>query len=108
MPKKERERSTRRMPSGAQQYTRGDTLHDRAQRIGDYMAPDQSEDEYWSLDAAIGDEVRSTSRARQTETQTSQEDRANRRRDTGRYAEGGMVRGCKAGQMSGKGFSGGY
>lgn len=25
-----------------------------------------------------------------------------------RYAEGGMVRGCKAGQTSGKGFSGNY
>lgn len=28
--------------------------------------------------------------------------------DTQRYAEGGMVRGCKPGQMTGKGFSGSY
>jgi hypothetical protein len=33
---------------------------------------------------------------------------ADRAAREGGYAKGGMVRGCKSGQMSGKGFSGNY
>ena len=101
-----RVRSTRRMPSGAQQYTRGDKPRDRMQNIEDYFQARRGDaDAERMLDDAMYDEVRATGRARETEIQTDQEDRANRRRERG-YVEGGMVRGCKPAQMSGKGFKG--
>ena len=103
MAKKERERSTRRMPSGAQQYVRGDDSADRLETLVDAMRGEArrndgrlSEAERRMSDGFL-DEARQSSAARRTEVQG--------RRG---YAEGGMVRGCKAGQTSGKGFSGSY
>ena len=57
----------------------------------------------FEADRAAGRAVRSGNREARLEAEALQE------RDEMRgYAEGGMVRGCKAGQMSGKGFSGTY
>jgi len=65
------------------------------------------------LHEAFMDEARLSEAATRTQRQASDEDYNNRIRDiragrlgTQKFAEGGMVRGCKAGQMSGKKFSG--
>ena len=115
MAKKKRELTTRRMPSGAQQYTRGDgtvgrmRTIDRAIRETENM-PFRAES---GLNRAFVDESRARPSERafrdslRTQSQALQEDLANRR-GAKKFAEGGMVRGCKAGQMSGKKFSGSY
>lgn len=98
MAKKRREPlTTRRMPSGAQQYVR-----EGLNTIGDVRRDNRDADDVL-LDAlmdAFHDEIRLNRLGRQMEEQTRREDR------TQRYAEGGKVRGCKDHQTSGRGHRG--
>ena len=96
--------STRRMPSGAQQYTRGDTEIDRLQTNSRAFNASRSASK---ITDAMVDEFNRDQAAERNESQTRREDRTNRL-GTKMFADGGMVRGCKPGQMSGKGFRGTY
>ena len=119
MAKKKRELTTSRMPSGAQQYVRegvelgpremSSPTTRRMKTIDETIRATRGrnpEAEGLLTDAFI-DEMRSSRTARQTERQTTDEDRANRR-GARKFAEGGEVRGCSGSQMSGKGFRGNY
>ena len=97
--------TTRRMPSGAQQYVRPreDSLSPRMDGIRDIIARrNPNIVELPALLEAMIDESDRSRVGRSYERQTRDED------NTRGYADGGMVRGCKAGQMSGKKFSGSY
>jgi hypothetical protein len=118
MAKKKRERSTARMPSGAQQYTRGDDSQARLRNVDDLIRSrrltnlldggdtSQGRAERSALHEAFMDEADRSRAAYQNQMQALQDTSANRRKRG--FVEGGEVRGCKAGQMSGKGFSGSY
>ena len=86
MAKKKRELTTRRMPSGAQQYVRpkeGELLPEMA-TIRDTIARRNSGGRELSrLAEAMLDESRRFSAARSNERQTIDEDRANRRKEGG-------------------------
>lgn len=112
--------TTRLMPSGAQQYVRegvelgpremSSPTTRRMKTIDETIRATRGrnpEVEGPLTDAFI-DEMRSARVARQTERQTFDEDRANRRADrrsAQQFAEGGMVTGSRA-QISGTKFSG--
>jgi len=105
MAEKKRQLTTRRMPSGAQQYVRPreDSLSPRMDGIRDIIARrNPNIVELPALLEAMIDESDRSRVGRSYERQTRDED------NTRGYADGGMVRGCKAGQMSGKKFSGSY
>lgn len=116
MAKKNRERTTSRMPSGAQQYTRGDDSQARLRNIDSLISSrrlanmldgvdrGQSRAESSALQEAFMDEADRSRAAHQNQMQGYQDTAENRR--TRKFEDGGMVRGCKAGQMSGKGFRG--
>ena len=102
--KKKRELTTRRMSSGAQQYVRegvemgpremSSPTTRRMKTIDDTIRATRRlnpEAENPLTDAFI-DEMRSSRTARQTERQTTDEDRANRR-GARKFAEGGEVNG---------------
>jgi len=112
-----RVRTTRRMPSGAQQYTRGDDSLARLRNIDETIRATRARNPETEipLHEAFMDEARLSEAATRTQRQASDEDYNNRIRDiragrlgTQKFVEGGMVRGCKSGQMSGKGFRGTY
>jgi hypothetical protein len=117
--KKKRELTTRRMSSGAQQFVRegaemgpremSSSTTRRMKTIDDTIRATRrlNPEAENPLNEAFIDESRSAQRARETERQTFDEDRANRR-GARKFAEGGEVRGCSGSQMSGKGFRGNY
>ena len=107
--KKGREVATRRMPSGAQQYVRGETNADKRQTlIRQAEAERRRQGNTYSeaearIDDAFMDEVdeslsgmRRSLASMRNEDQTRDEDRANRRRG---MAKGGMVKGYEKGGM---------
>ena len=118
MPKKKRERSTSRMPSGAQQYTRGDDGLARLRNIDslissrllantlDGVDEGQSRTEERALHGAFMDEAARNRAALQNQVQALQDTSENRR--TRKYVDGGMVRGTRPVQISGKNFSGNF
>ena len=120
MPKKSRERTTSRMPSGAQQYTRGDDSQARLRNIDSLISSrrlanmldgvdrdlSSARGERRALHEAFMDEADRSDVSYQNQMQALQDTAENRRNR--KFAKGGMVRGCKAGQMSGKKFSGSY
>lgn len=118
MAKKERERSTVRMPSGAQQYTRGDDSQARLRNIDSLISSrrlanmldgvdrGQSRTERRALHGAFMDEAARMRAALQNEMQALQNTSENRR--TRKFVDGGMVRGTRPVQISGKKFSGNF
>ena len=118
MAKKKRERSTSRMPSGAQQYTRGDDSQARLRNIDslissrrlanmlDGVDEDQSRAERRALHEAFMDEADRSRASYQNQMQALQDTAENRR--TRKFADGGEVRGTRPVQISGKGFRGSY
>jgi hypothetical protein len=118
MAKKKRERSTSRMPSGAQQYTRGDDSQARLRNIDSLISSrrlanmldgvdrGQSRAESSALHGAFMDEASRMRAAYQNEMQALQDTAENRR--TRKFADGGTVRGTRPVQVSGKNFSGNF
>ena len=113
--------TTRRMPSGAQQYVRegaelgpremSTPTSRRMKTIDETIRATRARNPEAEipLHEAFMDESRLSQAARRTQSQAFDEDQANRRADrlgTQKFVGGGMVRGCKSGQMSGKKFSG--
>ena len=122
MAKKKRERSTSRMPSGAQQYTRGDDSLARLRNIDSLISSRRLDNmldgvdrdlssasgERRALHGAFMDEAARMRAARQNEVQASQDTQEllrNRIRSR-KFVDGGMVRGTRPVQVSGKNFSG--
>lgn len=106
MAEKKQTLTTRRMPSGAQQYTRegrasvlygGNTPSQRRMNMIEDIIDRHPEMER-ELHRAFMDEVRLSRAAMQNEAQGRRS----------RYEAGGMVRGTRSVQMSGKGFRGSY
>jgi hypothetical protein len=112
MAKKKRELTTRRMPGGAQQYARPDSSSSRQSAIAGRMdtigtamdavrrtprtlenAADRDAKQRMLLQAMI-DESYTAEKARETQRQTTDEDRANRRAD--RREEGGAMKSKKS------------
>ena len=86
MAKKKRELTTRRMPSGAQQYTRGNTPTERLRtnsRAFDAALQSDPSGAARQITRAMADEFALENAARRTEDQTNREDRANRRTEGG-------------------------
>jgi hypothetical protein len=118
MAKKEQERRTSRMPSGAQQYIRGDDSLARMRNIDslissrrlantlDGVDEGQSRTERSALHEAFMDEAAQFRAALQNKVQASQDTAKNRR--TRKFVDGGMVRGTRPVQISGKNFSGNF
>jgi hypothetical protein len=122
MPKKKRERSTSRMPSGAQQYTRGDDSQARLRNIDSLISSRRLDNmldgvdrdlssasgEKRALHEAFMDEASRMRAARQNDAQASQdrEELLRNRIRNRKFADGGMVRGTRPVQVSGKNFSG--
>lgn len=115
MAEKKQTLTTRRMPSGAQQYTRegrrsaligGNTPPLRRMRMIHEDLIRRHPEAETALHEAFMDEARLSRAATQNQMQAQQDDNANRR--PRKFAEGGMVRGTRPVQMSGKGFSGSY
>jgi hypothetical protein len=113
--------TTRRMPSGAQQYVReseemapwavSTPTTRRLKTVDDIFRAtrNRNPEARGRLTDAFIDESMSSATSARTERQALDEDRANRRADrrgAKKFADGGMVRGCKPAQMSGKGFKG--
>ena len=122
MPKKKRERSTSRMPSGAQQYTRGDDSQARLRNIDSLISSrrlanmldgvdrGQSRAERRALHEAFMDEADRSRASYQNQMQASQDTQEllrNRIRSR-KFADGGTVRGTRPVQVSGKNFSGNF
>ena len=124
MAKKKRERSTSRMPSGAQQYTRGDDSQARLRNIDSLISSrrlanmldgvdrdlSSASGERRALHEAFMDEASRMRAAHQNEVQASQDTQEllrNRIRSR-KFADGGTVRGTRSVQVSGKKFSGNF
>jgi hypothetical protein len=112
MAKKKREQTTRRMPSGAQQYVRPAATENapsvRRMETLVNMRPrlDPETDRGFITDAVI-DESRLNTVGYTNEEQARSEDRANRR-GAKRFVGGGMVRGHKSIQIAGNNFRGSF
>ena len=86
MAKKKRELTTRRMPSGAQQYTRGNTPTERLRtnsRAFDAALQSDPSGAARQITRAMADEFALENAARRTEDQTNREDSASRRKEGG-------------------------
>jgi len=115
MAEKKRQLTTRRMPSGGQQYTRqgrvtalrgGDTPPQRRMNMVEDII-DRHPEMRRELHRAFMDEADLSRAATQNQMQALEETNS-RRRSGNRYESGGMVRGTRSVQMSGKGFRGSY
>ena len=118
MAKKNRERTTSRMPSGAQQYTRGDDSQARLRNIDSLISSrrlanmldgvdrGQSRTERRALHEAFMDEADRSDVSYQNQMQALQDTVENRR--SRKFVDGGMVRGTRPVQISGKNFSGNF
>jgi hypothetical protein len=119
MAKKNRERTTSRMPSGAQQYTRGDDSQARLRNIDSLISSRRlanmldgvdrdlsSGGERRALHEAFMDEADRNRTAYQNQMQALQDTSENRR--SRKFVDGGMVRGTRPVQISGKNFSGNF
>jgi hypothetical protein len=124
MAKKNRERTTSRMPSGAQQYTRGDDSQARLRNIDSLISSrrlanmldgvdrdlSSASGERRALHEAFMDEASRNRAAYQNQMQASQDTQEllrNRIRSR-KFADGGTVRGTRSVQVSGKKFSGNF
>ena len=120
MAKKKRERSTSRMPSGAQQYTRGDDSQARLRNIDSLISSrrlanmldgvdrdlSSARGERRALHEAFMDEADRSDVSYQNQMQALQDTAENRR--SRKFVDGGMVRGTRPVQISGKNFSGNF